>query len=309
MPPTVSLGLPVYNGEKYLAEAIRSILAQDYEDFEFIITDNASCDRTEEICRQFAAMDDRIRYVRNEKNLGAAPNFNLCFQLSSGKFFKWCAHDDMISANYIGECVRSLEENQDAALAFGVSKAIDSEGRVLEDRSDNMTLVDDADAFTRFRTAFDDSAHCDEIFGVQRVDFLKCTSLMESYWSADRTLLEEIALLGRFVFVPTTVFYNRHHQERSILIGSKIGRAKWQSGNNSKKYAVEYWSRSTHLVRVALRHRDVASLSKTLPFILRWALQPMRLIQYIVEAIGFVSPPAGAWLRRMGWRALNRKLW
>ncbi len=77
--PAVSIGLPVYNGDNFLAEAIDSILRQTMEDFELIISDNASTDRTEEICREYAAGDSRIRYYRNESNLGAMANYNLVF--------------------------------------------------------------------------------------------------------------------------------------------------------------------------------------------------------------------------------------
>ena len=90
MTPKVSLALPVYNGANYLAEALQSILGQDFRDFELIITDNASEDRTAEICGRFAEADARIRYVRNARNLGAAENYNRGFSLASGTYFKWC---------------------------------------------------------------------------------------------------------------------------------------------------------------------------------------------------------------------------
>ena len=85
--PRIAIGMPVYNGEKYIESAISSILAQTYTDFDFIISDNASTDRTQEICLTYAARDNRIRYHRNEVNLGAAPNYNRVFQLSSNEFF------------------------------------------------------------------------------------------------------------------------------------------------------------------------------------------------------------------------------
>ena len=99
--PRVSLAMPVYNGDNFIEEAITSILAPDFDDFELIITDNASADRTEEICRAFAAKDDRVRYHRHEKNLGAAPNYNSGYELARGEYIKWCAHDDNISPNYV----------------------------------------------------------------------------------------------------------------------------------------------------------------------------------------------------------------
>src|SRR5690349_812781 len=92
--PQVSIGLPVYNGEKYLLNAIGSLLKQDFEDFELVISDNASTDKTEAMCHEFAAKDKRIRYHRNETNIGATGNYNRVFRLSNGEFFRWASHDD-----------------------------------------------------------------------------------------------------------------------------------------------------------------------------------------------------------------------
>src|SRR5215212_2547350 len=106
--PQVSLGVPVYNGEKYLAEALESLLQQDYADFEIIISDNASTDGTEEICRNFAGRDKRIRYYRNETNIGASPNYNRTFELARGRYFKWCAHDDVCLPAFVRRAAEVL---------------------------------------------------------------------------------------------------------------------------------------------------------------------------------------------------------
>jgi glycosyltransferase involved in cell wall biosynthesis len=92
--PKVSIGVPVFNGENYLAQALESILAQDFADFEVIISDNCSTDKTPEICTSFAKRDSRVKYFRNDSNIGASPNYNRTFELSRGEYFKWCAHDD-----------------------------------------------------------------------------------------------------------------------------------------------------------------------------------------------------------------------
>src|SRR5215207_1517689 len=109
--PRVSVGLPVYNGENYLAEAIDSVLAQTYQNFELIISDNASTDSTEEICRDYAARDRRIRYFREPQNRGAAWNFNHTFELARGEYFKWVAHDDVIGPQYLARTVDQLDRH------------------------------------------------------------------------------------------------------------------------------------------------------------------------------------------------------
>jgi glycosyltransferase involved in cell wall biosynthesis len=109
--PLVSIGMPVYNGEKYIRQALDSLLAQDYGHFELIISDNASTDGTAEICREYVAKDDRIRYCRNETNLGAVRNFNRVFELSSGKYFMWAATDNMLSSIFISCCFSLLQQD------------------------------------------------------------------------------------------------------------------------------------------------------------------------------------------------------
>jgi len=121
MRPKVSIGLPVYNGENYLRNALESILDQTFRDFEVIISDNASTDRTGEICREYAAKDPRIRYCRNDRNLGAAGNFNRAFELSSGEYFKWAAHDDVIERDFLSSCVSVLDEDPSVVACFAMT--------------------------------------------------------------------------------------------------------------------------------------------------------------------------------------------
>lgn len=105
----VSIGMPVYNGEKYVADAIKSLLAQTHTEFELIISDNASTDRTGDLCRQLAATDSRIRYLRQSANLGPAPNFKAVLDAATGEFFMWAAHDDWWEQNFIQKALEKLE--------------------------------------------------------------------------------------------------------------------------------------------------------------------------------------------------------
>src|SRR5262245_39663132 len=111
--PTVSVGLPVFNGENYLAEAIDSILAQTYRDFELIICDNASTDATEKIARGYADTDARVRYHRNVTNIGGARNQTLAMNMARGRYFRLSAHDDKIAPTFLEECVKVLDERPD----------------------------------------------------------------------------------------------------------------------------------------------------------------------------------------------------
>jgi glycosyltransferase involved in cell wall biosynthesis len=93
--PRLTVGLPVYNGEKYLAESLEALLGQSYEDFELIISDNASTDGTADICRRYGEQDSRIRYVRQSRNIGCAPNHNFVVKEARGELFKWASDDDL----------------------------------------------------------------------------------------------------------------------------------------------------------------------------------------------------------------------
>src|SRR4051794_31621660 len=126
---TVSIGMPVFNGKSYVEDALRSLLAQDYPDFDVIISDNASTDGTEELCRGYAQRDPRVRYFRNAQNIGAAKNFTRVFERSSAKYFMWAAHDDLWAPTYVSKCVAALEENPGCALCGTGIQFIDEAGR------------------------------------------------------------------------------------------------------------------------------------------------------------------------------------
>ena len=121
MTPRVSIGLPVYNGERYLAQALDSILAQDFVDFEIIISDNASSDSTQEICERYERLDRRITYSRLPENLGAAYNYNRLVGMSNGELFKWASHDDRIQPAFLSRRValRKFDRFRPEPSVFG----------------------------------------------------------------------------------------------------------------------------------------------------------------------------------------------
>ena len=131
----ISIGLPVYNGELFLKEAIDAVLNQTFRDFELIISDNASTDRTAQICRDYAANDSRIRYYRNETNIGANPNFRRVFALSSTEYFKWVSHDDLQTLDFLEKTVAIMEQDPDIVLCYPRVRVIDEAGNTIKHRS------------------------------------------------------------------------------------------------------------------------------------------------------------------------------
>jgi len=130
--PLVSIGLPVYNGEAYLSQALDSLLAQTYANFELNISDNASTDRTREICREYATKDRRIRYHRNPENIGFCGNWQRALRLATGPFFMWAADDDLWSENYLDVLTDCLVSRPNAILAAGRTFYIDWKGDICD---------------------------------------------------------------------------------------------------------------------------------------------------------------------------------
>lgn len=237
--PRVSIGLPVYNGERYLAAAIESILAQTFTDFELVLCDNASTDRTQAICTAFAARDPRVRYHRNATNVGAAGNFNLAFRLARGQFFKWAAHDDAHAPDYLARCVAALDADPSAVVAHTQAVVVDSKGDevpVLDDGDDGNApqyrrhdlydvdrTLDASDPAVRLREILTRTKWCFEIFGLMRVEPLRRTPLHLSFYGSDKVLLAAMALQGRFRQLPERAFFRRFHPGQS---SSQNGKAQ-----------------------------------------------------------------------------------
>jgi glycosyltransferase involved in cell wall biosynthesis len=302
--------MPIYNGEQYVEETIRSILAQDFTDFELIITDNASTDRTEEICRGFAARDQRIRYVRNERNLGASANYNLGLSLATGEFFKWCAHDDLISPNCIGALVNALEQDSEAVGAFPKTECIDETGAVIplvgEPLPDRRGLT----PAQRFMRGVREGGTMFEIFGLFRRDVLHKTMLHLPYYGSDRALLAEVALLGEFVRVPTATFFNREHRARSINISDKLLRARWQGASATKARAMEHCQMLAHAFAISGRHGDIVAPLSLRVHLIHFATQPVQMGRYAIELLGLIAPGGPTQVRAVAFkfaRALRPK--
>jgi glycosyltransferase involved in cell wall biosynthesis len=210
--PRLSLGLAVYNGENYLAESLDALLGQSYEDFELIISDNASTDGTADICRRYGKQDSRIRYIRQQRNIGLAPNHNFVFGQARGELFKWVSHDDLYARNLLQRCVDALDEHPHVVLVHSWTAIVDDSGTVvklLEYPLDTASLRGPV----RFRSMLFANGG-DDVYGVMRADVLRRTALHGSHHHADRTITTEIALQGPFYQVPDWLYFRRDHPDR-----------------------------------------------------------------------------------------------
>ena len=209
--PLVSIGMPVYNGEKYIRQALDSLLAQDCANFELIISDNASEDGTAEICREYLTEDKRIRYYRNETNLGAVVNFNRVFELSNAKYFMWAADHDLWRPTFISRCVSVMEEDRNVVLVYPRTMLIDSCGCSLgltPDQIDTRGLA----SVERYIQVIWNLGWCNMLYGVIRREVLARTGKARNIWGFDNALLAELALRGSFAQIDEPLFYRRENR-------------------------------------------------------------------------------------------------
>lgn len=224
--PRVSIGLPVYNGDAFLEEAIESILQQTFDDLELIISDNASTDRTQEICEKAAQVDPRVRYFRQERNLGASPNYNFTFHQARGEYFKWAAHDDIIEPDHVARCVEAMDRYPEVQLAFPRTLKIDETGSIVGKYPDyaSMRLMSSRPS-ERFGDMVCKMHMCLPFFGVMRRGVLESTELHAAREDSDRHLLADLALRGPLYEVPEYLFKRRDHAgtySASVPLGERM---------------------------------------------------------------------------------------
>ncbi len=212
--PRVSIGVPVYNGARYLAETLDSLLAQTYGDFELIICDNASTDCTQAIAERYVERDPRVRYYRNEENLGASANYRRAFARASGEYFRWANADDLFAPEGLARCVEVLDREPSVVLVYPKTRLIDSEGAVISEYDDRLD-VRMATANERFRQALDHIGLVNVIYGLIRARALRRTGLLRAFPGGDIPLVAELTLYGKFHEIPEYLFFRRFHETAS----------------------------------------------------------------------------------------------
>lgn len=258
--PLVTIGVPVYNGGRLLAGALDSLLAQTFEDYEILILDNASTDNTKEIALQYAHRDPRIRYERNETNIGSTPNYNLVARKAIGKYFRWQACDDLVLPTYLEKTVPLLENNPDAILAFTHAVMMGDNNEILPfneekqayvlsngalwnyDKNAENDLID-PDPTVRFRALMWSTIASTVTYGLFRTTKLQQTQLIGLHGN-ERLMLAELALKAPFQRVDEILFHRyvdseaTHSESRRKIFEYQTGRKQpfimppWRSALN-----------------------------------------------------------------------------
>jgi glycosyltransferase involved in cell wall biosynthesis len=249
--PRVSIGLPAYNGERYLRQALDSVLAQTYSDFEVVISDNASTDETARICRDYLERDPRIRYHRNDVNIGGDRNYNRCVELSRGQYFLGLAHDDVLAPDYVRRCVDVLD--RDASIVFCHTRAneIDGEGDIAG-TFPTHEFSESPRAHERF---FDATCLVNGVVatvGMTRMTTLRQIAPLVPFAASDAFRQAELALRGRLFEVPEYLFFRRVYPES----GSQIPlhqRIAWSDPSRANAITFPTWRRLGEYARAILR--------------------------------------------------------
>jgi glycosyltransferase involved in cell wall biosynthesis len=290
--PLVSIGLPVYNGDRYLRKAVETVLAQSYDNLELIIADNASTDQTAQICREMAAQDARVRLYVNDTNVGAAANYNLVFNLARGKYFKWAAHDDVLAPSFVERAVEVLESDPGVVLCCSRTRRINDGGEVTGAYPSDEAW-DCSSASRRFQSLVFTPHACVAIFGLIRRTELARTPLIGPYVNSDRVLLAELGLRGRIHEIPEDLFSRRDHPGSSLRsFPDPRKRVVWFDPSKSASFAFPEWNEMLGYAGAVSRAPASASQrAKYWSTVAAWSLSRWRplLADFKYAALGIVA--------------------
>jgi len=291
--PIVSIGLPVFNGERYLDQAIRSILSQSFHNLELIICDNASTDATPDICAYHAA-DPRIRYVRQPRNLGAGPNYDDCFHRARGRYFKWAAHDDLLAPTYLALTVAALDRAPQAVLCTVGVTEIGPEGEVRRQYSNRFPDIESSNPARRLAAVIHTEHQCEDFFGLFRREALVGSSLHGTRSGSDRVLLAEMALRGHWVSIEAPLFLHREHPNRytrAVLLQDRKAAAAWQDTSTTAHSRLFHWGVYREYWRVVQSNvQDPAVRHACQLQLLRWWFTKQHAADTLRDAVMAINP-------------------
>jgi len=208
----VSIGMPVYNGSEFIRKALDSLLNQTHKNFELIISDNQSTDNTEIIVQEYIKKDNRIRYIKRQKNEGAISNLNKVFSMANYDYFMWASHDDFWSKDYIEFCLDGFNLNNNIVLSTVISSIVDSnsEDEIARDYGLDTTNINSIKKFISYRKYLRTFPGADCIFyGLfDRRSLLKVMP-MQNVVASDHLLLSKLSLNGDFHRLHKNLFYKR----------------------------------------------------------------------------------------------------
>lgn len=251
--PLVSIGVPVYNGGGFLADSLASLTGQTCGDLEIIISDNASTDGSEGICRTIAGSDPRVRYSRLPENIGGVANHNRVFELARGEFFMWASSDDLWMPDYVTKCMGILQAQDDVVLVYSINARINEQGEYADPIPPGPPLDSD-DAVDRFRKLTDINRAIEPFYGLARREALQRCAPMRRHPGFDRILLAELGLFGKFRQIPEPLYCRRIHGNQSIRAYPSLkSRYRWINPGRGNRLLWPHFEYARQFSLAALR--------------------------------------------------------
>jgi glycosyltransferase involved in cell wall biosynthesis len=266
-PPPITVGLPAFDGERFLAQALDSILAQTFTEFTLVVSDNGSTDATAEIVRDYARRDPRIRLIRNRENRGAAWNHNRVFAECESPFFRWASADDMLAPTLLERSLDVLEDApEDVVLVYPQTLVVDEEGEVLRLVEDDLAAAPGAAPHARLLRVLRKMVYGNTVYSLVRASALRRTRLHRSFPSADYVLLAELALAGEFRRLDEPLFLRRFHPGMSLQANpTTADLTRWFDPRRSAVKRPQLTLFVEHLRGV--RHAQLAPPQRTLAYL------------------------------------------
>lgn len=226
--PKVSIGMPVYNGEKYISEAIESLLTQSFRDFELIISDNHSSDSTKQICQKYSEKDARVIYFQQSQNIGAAKNFAYVLHKASSEHFMWASSDDIWHINWLND-LYELISNKKSTAAFGQVIPIDESSKSLEHIAVGLKYKFSGPKLIRrllFFLADESAGKANIAFSLYPIAELRKVNI-ENY-NYDYSLIYELLSRVDYDSANNVFLYKRDHEEAAgNLSKHQDNKARW----------------------------------------------------------------------------------
>lgn len=250
-PARVTIGMPAYNSSATIELAIESLLAQTFRDFELVVSDNASADRTCDIVENYAAKDSRVRLVRQKTNIGANFNYAFVAKQARGEYFKWASSNDWCAPTMLERCVAQLDQQPEATLAHTYTRLF---SQTIDDATDyvNSLSLIEPEPSSRFVRLVQTMRLNNAMNGVMRVAALRQAGDVRPHFGGDNVFMGRLALLGKFLEVPEYLFYRQMNEATATALRSLEEFTKHHYPTRTVRELFQNWKLQAEWIRAPL---------------------------------------------------------
>ncbi len=284
----VIVGLPVYNGEKYLEAAIESHLAQSFGDFRLVISDNGSIDGTEDICTRYAGRDSRVTYLRSPVNRGILWNHRRVLEPlgESTAYFRWAGADDILEPGLLAAMVDVLDARPEIEAVMPATKNIDEEGQVIRTMERTLNL-ESADVYQRARQILLANYQHVIAYGLLRAQSVKRMRTGPHYIGWDPVFIWELALRGQVFQLVEPALLRRFHRGSISRVKTVGEMRKWVEPNARTGMTFPHWKwayeHGRALLATPMAARDRLRINALLIRATLW--QRSQLVRDVTQAV------------------------